>query len=80
MLTRKLLNANHLAAKQIRNRDDILNCEMKNLKNAAKLRQDRLVAAIQLHEYNRASGQFLAWIEEMMSGAKWKTQVRIMSI
>ena len=34
------------------------------------MRRDRLVAAIQLHEYNRESGQFLAWIREMMAGAR----------
>ena len=44
------------------NRDDVLSRELKNLKNTAKVRRDCLVMAIQLHEYNRESGQFLAWI------------------
>ena len=44
------------------------NC--KNLKNTTKVRRDRIVAATQLHEYNRESGQFLAWIREMMAGAR----------
>ena len=43
---------------------------MKNLKNTAKVRRDRLVMAIQMHEYNRESVQFLAWIMEMMAGAR----------
>ena len=34
--------------------------------------RDRLVTVIQLHEYNRERGQFLAWtwIREMMAGAR----------
>jgi len=66
----KMVNAQHPDAKLIKTRDDVLNRELKNLKNTAKVRRDRLVTAIQLHEYNRESGQFLAWIGEMMTGAK----------
>jgi spectrin beta len=66
----KLINNNHPKAKLITTRDDVLNRDLKNLKNTAKVRRDRLVAAIQLHEYNRESGQFLAWIREMMAGAR----------
>merc|ERR1719347_742959 len=66
----KMVNNHHPDAKLIKTRDDVLNRELKNLKNTAKVRRDRLVTAIQLQEYNRESGQFLAWIGEMMAGAK----------
>ena len=46
------------------NRDDVLGRELKNM---AKVRRDCLVMAIQLHEYNRESGQFLAWITRRFS-------------
>ena len=63
----KLINNNHPDAKLIKTRDDVLRRDFKNLK---KVRRDRLVAAIQLHEYNRESGQFLTWIREMMVRAR----------
>jgi len=66
----KLVNNNHPDSKQIKNRDDVLNRELKKLRNTANVRRDRLVATIQLHEYSRESGEFLEWIREMMAGAR----------
>lgn len=66
----KLVSNQHPDAKLIKNRDYVLSRELKNVKNTAKVRRDRLVMAIQMHEYNRESVQFLAWIMEMMAGAR----------
>ena len=66
----KLANSNHPDSKKIRSRDEMLSREMKNLKNLSQGRRDRLVEAIQAHEYNRESDDFLAWIGDMMAGAR----------
>ena len=58
----KLTNSNHPDSKKIKSRDEMLSREIKNLKNLSKARRDRLVGAIQAHEYKRESEDFLAWI------------------
>ena len=66
----KLTNSNHPDSKRIKSKDEMLQREMKNLKNLSKARRDRLIEAIQAHEYKRESGDFLSWINDMMVGAR----------
>ena len=44
--------------------------ELKGLQQKAKARRDRLVMAIQVHEYRRESGEFLAWVRLQLGAAR----------
>ena len=66
----QLVASGHPDAKLIKNRDDILNRELKNLKKLAAERRDRLIKSIQLHEYLRESREVTEYIRQMMNTAK----------
>ena len=66
----KLINNNHPDSKKIKNKDEMLQREMKNLQNLSKSRRDKLILTIQAHEYKRESEDFLSWISDMMTGAR----------
>lgn len=64
-----LIASGHPDSKLIKNRDDILNRDLRNLKKGAKERRDRLVQSIQLHEYLRESGEVKEYIRQQMNTA-----------
>ena len=66
----QLVAAGHPEAKLIKNRDDILNRELKALKKLAAERRNRLILSIQVHEYLRESREVSEYIRQMMNSAK----------
>ena len=58
----KLVAGQHPDSRLIKTRAEGLSRELKGLQQKAKARRDRLVMAIQVHEYRRKSGEFLAWV------------------
>ena len=68
----KLVGAQHPESRGIKAKAEGLGRELKALQQKAKGRRDRLVLAIQLHEYMRESGEFLAWVHQQLGSASSK--------
>ena len=66
----KLVGSQHPESRQIKTRAEGLARELKGLQQKAKARRDRLVTAIQAHEYRRESQEFLAWVRLQLGAVK----------
>jgi spectrin beta len=68
----QLISSGHPDSKIIKGRDDMLNRELRALKNLAKERRDRLVQTIQLHEYLRETEEVKEYITQQRNNANFQ--------